>query len=238
MAFVTPAAEGARRVLGDRLGRFSFRRSRRTRAKLAEFCGELATDQYTLVVHCVDLDHRKFFPNAFVVSKREDRPANLYTDSTFQDLRLIGSASFGTIVCTGLLEHIADPQSLAAEFHRILTPGGRLVLSASAVFSFHGAPDNYFHFTPYGLRHLFRNWSRFDVLRGSTTPFETIAVLLQRIYIQCDLFPPLRLLLVALYYTVPLLDVFVRRQYDSGARGGSRTTNAFMPATLHAVIIK
>jgi SAM-dependent methyltransferase len=206
------------------MGRFSFRHSRRTRAKLATFCREFATDEYTLV--------------AFIVSKRQDRPAHLYTDTSFSDLGLIGSGSFGMIVCTGLLEHIADPHWLAAEFHRILKPGGRLVLSASAVFPFHGAPDDYFHFTPHGLRHLFRSWSRWDALRGSTTPFETIAVLLQRIDIQCEVFPPLRLLLVPLYYTVPLLDVFVRRQYDSGARDADRATDAFMPATLHAVVVK
>ena len=238
MAFATATLDGAQRRLRERLERFSFRRSRRTRLKLAEFCREFATDEYTLVVHCVDLDHRQFFPNAFIVGKRSDRPAHLYTDPTFQDLRLIGSASFGTIVCTGLLEHIADPHALAAEFHRILKPGGRLLLSASAVFPFHSAPDNYFHFTPYGLRHLFRGWSEFAVLRGSTAPFETVAVLLQRIYIQCDLFLPLRLFLVLLHYTVPVLDVFVRRQYDSGSRTADRATDAFMPATLHAVIVK
>lgn len=227
-----------RHRLGQRVRRLSFRNRRLTRARLAEFCRPLATDEYTLVVHSPDLDHQQFFPNAFVVSKRPDRPANLHTDATFQDLRLIAPESFSLIVCTGLLEHIADPPALAAEFHRILKPGGRLVLSTSAVFPFHSAPDNYFHFTPYGLRHLFRGWSGFQALRGSTAPFETIAVLLQRIHIQCDVVLPVRVVLLLLYATIPLLDVFVRRQYDSGARTDDRTTDSFMPATLHAVIVK
>ncbi len=219
--------------------RFSITRGRISRDKLDRFCRDAATDDYTLVVHSVDVDHKHYFPNSFVVGKRKDRPANLYTDASFNDLQSIGSESFAVVVCTGLLEHVPNPERIVGECHRILKPGGRLVISASAVFPFHGAPDNYFHFTTHGFRHLFRNWSRFEVLQGSTRPFETIAILLQRISLQCDLVPLFRPLLVLLYRVVPVLDVFVRRQYDSaGDHGENRVTDAFMPATLHAVVIK
>jgi SAM-dependent methyltransferase len=231
----------AKRGLGKiwrRLGRSPFTKRRISRTSLARFCREVATDEYTLVVHSVDVDHKTYFPNSFVVSKRKDQPANLYTDAYFQDLPLIGTESFGAILCTGLLEHIPDPERMVGEFHRILKPGGRLVISASAVFPFHSAPDNFFHFTANGFRYLFRHWSRFEVLRGSTRPFETIAILLQRICIQCDLFPLVRPLLVLLYRVVPFLDVFVLRQYDSASRGEHRITDSFMPATVHAVVIK
>lgn len=211
---------------------------RRTRASLAEFCRPYATDEYTLVVHSVDLDHRRYFPNSFVVSKRREDPANLHTDASFSDLELIGAESFDTVVCTGLLEHVREPARLLGEFHRILRPGGRLVLSASAVFPFHSAPDNYFHFTTHGVRYLLRDWSRIEALEGSTRPFATIAVLLQRIYMQCDLVPPARPLLMLASRVVPLLDVLVRRQYDSAARSPARVAESFMPATLHAVAVK
>jgi SAM-dependent methyltransferase len=225
--------------LWKRLSRHSFTTRRVTRAKLKSFCSEMATDEYTLVVHSVDVDHRKLFPTSFVVSKREDPAVDLPTDVFYQDLSLIGTKSFGVIVCTGLLEHVPDPQRLVDEFCRILKPGGRLVLSASAVFPFHGAPANFFHFTPDGLRVLFREWSGFEVLRGSTRPFATIGILLQRINLQCDIFPPLRPLIEILYHLVPLLDVFVLRQYDSlGRRDERGPTDAMMPATLHAVVIK
>jgi SAM-dependent methyltransferase len=227
------------RSLWDRLTRFSFTHGRRTRKALFEFCRAWATDEYTLIVHSVDLKHARLFPNAFVVSKRRSTTANLYTDPYYDDLRLIGSGSFRMVVCTGLLEHLPDPSRVIAELHRILEPGGRLIVSASAVFPFHGSPDNYFHFTPNGFRLLFREWSGFEALRGSTRPFETIGVLLQRINIQCDIFPPVRPFIELLQHTVPLLDAFVIRQYDSNARrDASAETAAFMPATLHAVVVK
>jgi SAM-dependent methyltransferase len=221
-----------------RLSRFSFGRERISRKRLDAFLRDLASDEYTLVVHSTDAAHASWFPNSFVVSRQDPR-ANLHTDPHFHDLELIGDGSFDVILCTGLLEHIPDPDRLIAQFRRILRPGGRLIISASAVFPFHGAPDNYFHFTANGFRLLFREWTRFAVLRGSSRPFETIAVLLQRINLQCDVFPPVRPLIEIACRIVPLLDVFVLRQYDSvGRRDELGPTDAFMPATLHAVVIR
>jgi SAM-dependent methyltransferase len=229
----------SRRSLWDRLTTYSFTKSRRSRKHLARFCSELATDEYTLVVHSVDVDHTKHFPNSFVIGKHRDKPANLYTDPYYLDLRLIGDASFNVALCTGLLEHIPDPARLVEELHRILKPGGRLIVSASAVFPFHGSPDNFFHYTPNGFRLLFKHWSHFEVLRGSSQPFATIAILLQRVNIQCDIFPPVRLLIEFLYHTVPLLDYFILRQYESNTRRDETTrTDTMMPALLYAVVVK
>ncbi|MBA2492318.1 MAG: class I SAM-dependent methyltransferase [Gammaproteobacteria bacterium] len=225
--------------LWRRLCRFSFSRRRISRASLARLCGEQASEAYALVVHSNDVNHKRFFPNAYVVSKREDKPANLYTDAYFQDLSFIGDQSFEIVLCTGLLEHVPDPQRIIDEFRRILKPHGRLIISASAVFPTHSAPDNFFHFTAHGFRLLFREWARFEVLRGSSRPFQTIAILLQRINLQCDVFPLFRPVIELLYHVVPWMDVFMIRQYDSvSGRGPQRITDAFMPATLHAVVIK
>jgi SAM-dependent methyltransferase len=231
------AAGGVGRIWSRLRGRSLNRR--RSRRSLARFCREVATDEYTLVVHSVDVDHKAYFPNSFVVGKRKDQPANIYTDAYFQDLQLIGTESFGMILCTALLEHVPDPERLVSEFHRILKPGGRLVISASAVFPFHGGADNFFHFTTNGFRYLFRKWSRLEVLRGSSRPFATIAILLQRINLQCEVFPLLRPLIALLYHVVPLLDVFVLRQYESAGNHTEHTiSDAFMPAALYAVVVK
>ncbi|MGH9904713.1 MAG: class I SAM-dependent methyltransferase [Pyrinomonadaceae bacterium] len=233
--------EGVGRIgeIWKRLCRFSFTQRRISRTSLARLCHEMATNEYTLVVHSTDVDHKRHFPNSFIVSKLEHQPANLHTDAYFQDLRLVGDGSFGVILCTGLLEHIPHPQDIVDEFHRILKPGGRLIISASAVFPFHSAPNNFFHFTTNGFRLLFRDWSRFDLLRGSSGPFKTIAILLQRINLQCDVFPPVRPMIELLYHVVPWLDVFVLRQYDNLVRRDERgPVDSIMPATLHAVVIK
>jgi SAM-dependent methyltransferase len=219
--------------------RFSFSRGRISRDSLDAMCAELASREYTLVVHCNDIDHKLYFPNSFVVAHRERPQVDLPTDRRYTDLALLSSESFDLIVCTALLEHHPDPPSLVGEFHRILRPGGRLIVSGSSVFPSHGNPYNYFHFTPNGFRHLFRDWAGFERLEGSSRPFKTIAILLQRIHMQCDIFPLVRPLIELSYHLVPALDVFILREYDVNSGKDERgPVDSMMPARLHAVVIR
>lgn len=216
--------------------RTSLTRSRLSRRQLDAFVTEHATVERTLVVHSVDIDRERHFPDAFVVSARDEH-ADLRTDAAYGGLADVPDASFDSAVCTGLLEHVAEPAEIIGHLHRILRPGGRLIVSASAVFPFHGAPHNYFHFTPNGFRHLFRDWAGFAVLRGSSAPYATLAILVHRINLQCDVVPPVRLLNELLLRLLPRLDVFVLRQHDTMARrDATAVTDAAMPAALHAVV--
>jgi SAM-dependent methyltransferase len=221
-----------------RLSRYSFVGKRRSRENLRRFCAEHATGERTLVVHSRDVQHARFFPNAVVISSKRDESTEPGGNPYGDELARIEDESFPVVLCTGLLEHVPDPQGMVQEFHRILAPGGRLILSASAVFSFHGGAHNFFHFTPSGFRLLFADWTRIEVLRGSSQPFETVAILLHRINVQCDVFPPVRLLVALLYRLLPKLDVFVRRQYTTGSREERSRTDSFMPAGLYAIVVK
>jgi SAM-dependent methyltransferase len=221
-----------------RLSRYSFVGRRRSRENLRRFCAEHATEERTLVVHSRDVRHEEFFPNAVVVSGKRDESTGPSGNPYAEELGRIEDGSFPVILCTGLLEHVPDPHAMVRELHRILAPGGRLILSASAVFSFHGGQHNFFHFTPNGMRLLFADWGRVEVLRGSSQPFETIAILLHRINVQCDVSPPVRGLIGLLYRILPKLDVFVQRQYTTGSRDEWSRTDSFMPAGLYAVVVK
>lgn len=225
--------------LWDRLCRYSITKSRLTRRRLNAFCQQYASDEQALIVHCVDVEHKKWFPNGYIVSSRIENPADLHVDKHYLGLSQVPDASYNLLVCTGLLEHVPDPQRVMDEFRRILRPGGRLILSASAVFPFHGEPDNYFHFTPHGLRYLLRDWSTIETVHGSTQPFESVSVLLQRINMQCDVFPPARLLIEVLQHLASLMDVFVLRQYiNKGKRDKANPSQSIMPATLQVVAIR
>ncbi len=63
--------------------------------------------------------------------------------------------TFDVIVCTQVLEHIADPFKAAAELRRMLKPGGRLLLTVPAAYPYHADPHDYWRFTKDSLQLLF-----------------------------------------------------------------------------------
>ena len=206
---------------------------------LDRLCREFATDELTLVVHSEDVDYAPYFPNAYTVTKRRDFPADMHVDTHYLDMAKIPSESYNVILCTGLLEHVPDPFVLIGEFRRILKPGGRLILGASAVFSFHEAPDNYFHFTPWGFRLLFKDWSRIEMLRGASQPFETIGILIQRINMQSDIFPLMRPVIALMALCMRFFDLFIVAQYNTvSPRDRSTLTDSMLPSNMHAVAVK
>lgn len=226
------------RGLWHRAQRHSFVRGRLTRRRLDAFMATQATEARALVIHSRDIDYRQHFPNAKRISSKPD-PTDEPADPHYRILAELPAESEDLIVCTGLLEHLPDPASSVAQMARILRPGGRLLLSASAVFSFHGGRENYFHFTPSGLERVLGDDLRMVELRGSTGPFETLGVLAQRIALQCDVFPPVRPFLDLLTVTLPLLDRAVSRQYDKMAKVDPvDPAVGIMPATLIVVAEK
>lgn len=60
-------------------------------------------------------------------------------------------ASFDVLLCTQVLEHVADLEGLCAEMRRVLRPGGMLVASVPFIYQVHGSPHDYRRFTEYGL---------------------------------------------------------------------------------------
>jgi len=221
----------------ERLKRHRFTKRKISRKNIHRFTRDFASTERTLIIHPeAGLDD---FPNHLIVSKRKEDQPDLLVDTQFHGLSRIEAESYPIILCIGLLEHIAEPQRFVDELHRILQPGGKLILTCSACFSFHECPDDYFHFTPYGLRVLFDAWSGFEVLRGSSGPFETIGILLQRIHIQCDISPWVRPLVEVMFHSIPRLDRFVERQYNTVQYRDERSEcDSMLPSNLQAVVVK
>lgn len=64
------------------------------------------------------------------------------------------SESVGTVVMLETLEHVEFPRKAMEELHRILRPGGMLVVSSVLNFPIHEYPSDYWRFTPEGLGSL------------------------------------------------------------------------------------
>lgn len=64
--------------------------------------------------------------------------------------------SAGSILCLNTLEHVQDIYAGARELHRVLRPGGLLVVTTPFEFVIHDYPGDYWRFTPQALALLAR----------------------------------------------------------------------------------
>ncbi len=75
----------------------------------------------------------------------------------------IRDASIDYVVLDTVLEHVAEPELIVAEIHRVLVPGGRVLCIAPFIFPYHGYPAHYWNFSKDGLTWIFRNFSNCTV---------------------------------------------------------------------------
>lgn len=74
-----------------------------------------------------------------------------------------GDGQVDALVCTGVLEHIADPVAAVSQFHRVLRPGGVVLCTVPFLQAYHEDPADYRRYTPTGLRQLFADFSSMEV---------------------------------------------------------------------------
>ncbi len=115
-----------------------------------------------------DSDHqggryREYFSSAksYVTSDvTTERGAELELD--LRNMHGVATATYDCVFCISVLEHVDDVQSALNEIHRILKPGGILLLGLPFRQAIHDAPQDFWRFTVYGVRHLLAD--RFDIL--------------------------------------------------------------------------
>jgi SAM-dependent methyltransferase len=98
-----------------------------------------------------DSPYRSLFGSfdRYVTADLPGEGADLEIDGTRVDVQ---DASFDAVLSTQVLEHVPDPDAYLTEAHRMLVPGGRLVLSTHGVYWYHPSPGDFWRWTGPGLR--------------------------------------------------------------------------------------
>ena len=115
--------------------------------------------------------------DALLAAAREvvgfDVPGNPHADLHGSiDAIPVEDASFDVALCLQVLEHVPDPAAAVRELHRIVRPGGRVLLTTHGVYPYHPNPEDLWRWTHEGLERLFRTnaeWSSVTVHPGAGT---------------------------------------------------------------------
>jgi SAM-dependent methyltransferase len=87
--------------------------------------------------------------------------------------------AFDAVVSDQVLEHIeGDPFAAIRELFRVLKPGGLALHTTCFINPIHGAPQDFWRFTPEGLRLLFREHAEPIEIAGWGNPLVWVFVLL------------------------------------------------------------
>jgi len=123
--------------------------------------------------------HRKLFEDRrfFSLDLSFERRPSIVGDL----LRLpFSDGSLDGIVCTSVLEHLADPWRAAEEIYRVLRPGGAAFVSVPFLHPEHGTgslPD-YYRFTAAGVARLFHRFPSVEIEPQDDYPTAALRFLL------------------------------------------------------------
>jgi len=106
-------------------------------------------------------------------------------DTVYFDGKTIpfSDASFDALLCTEVLEHVADPRETIQEMHRVLKPGAYGYITIPWSARFHYQHHDYHRYTPSMLQTLFNVFAAAEISpRG--TDFSSIASKVVVVYIR------------------------------------------------------
>lgn len=126
-AFATPSADGAR-VLDIGCGAQPFRAT---------------LEQLGFEYHSMDVTQNENGTVELVYAIDQPLPSELTS-----------AEGFDLLLCTEVLEHVADWTTAFGNLHALLAPGGRVLVTCPHFFPLHEEPYDFWRATPYALEHF------------------------------------------------------------------------------------
>jgi len=121
---------------------------------LREFLPQLRGS--VLDVGCGRQPYRAFIPAGTYVGMELDTPAARanFAAEVFYDGRHFPfpDAQFDAVLCSQVFEHVFTPGEFLREIHRVLRPGGQLLLTVPFAWDEHEQPHDFARYTSFGLR--------------------------------------------------------------------------------------
>lgn len=182
-----------------------------SRKNLESFLERYKTLERTLDIGSGGSSYDRFFPNRLTVDIDPERRPQMVADAhelPFSD------DEFASVLCTEVLEHVRDPFQVESELRRVTSPGGTLILTTRFAFPIHDAPGDYWRFTPYALKMIFKEWEIIELVPEANT-MQTIAVLLQRIAFQTKmrLNKPMKALFFSLAWILEHANGLIKQEF-------------------------
>jgi SAM-dependent methyltransferase len=106
---------------------------------------------------CGMMPYRSYLPpavTAYYGMDRWPRTDAVSLAGDIQHLDMLAPASFDTVLCFEVLEHVPDPAEALRGIAQILKPGGVALISVPHLSRLHDLPHDYYRYTAYGLHYL------------------------------------------------------------------------------------
>ncbi len=81
-----------------------------------------------------------------------------------------------TIISLSVMEHLCEPQVFLNESYRILKKNGYMILQVPWQWQLHETPYDYFRYTPYGLKYLFKKYGFKNIKVEAATGIFTVLI--------------------------------------------------------------
>jgi len=91
-----------------------------------------------------------------------DMGGNVDIRANCMDMPQIKDGVAGSVITTDTFEHLQDPFKAIKEIHRIMKPGGILVLSTVFLWDYHKVPEDYFRFSVPALEYLCKDFEKIE----------------------------------------------------------------------------